>query len=83
MDAVTKEAQSALTKAADDMARFYDIHRKTAPTYQIGDKVWLSSQNITTIRPTKKLDHKWLVPYKVNKVVSRNAYGLQLPPSFG
>ena len=65
------------------MAHFYDVHWKTALAYQIGDKVWLSSQNITIICPTKKLDHKWLGPYKVNKGVSRNAYGLQLLPSFG
>ena len=83
METATNEARSALSKAADDMARFYDLHRQAAPTYKIGDKVWLNAQNITTTRPMKKLDHKWLGPYVVNKVVSRNAYGLQLPPSFG
>ena len=31
----------------------------------------------------KKLDHKWLGPYAINKVVSHNAYGLQLLASFG
>ena len=31
----------------------------------------------------KKLDHKWLGPYKINKVVSCNAYGLPLPLFFG
>ena len=31
----------------------------------------------------KKLDHKWLGPYPINKVISRNAYGLELPSSFG
>ena len=69
----TKEAQSALTKAADNMAHFYDVHQKTAPTYQVGDKVWLSSQKITTVCPTKTLDHKWLGPYKVNKLISQSA----------
>jgi hypothetical protein len=83
MEAATSEARSALSKAADDMSRFYDRHRQTAPTYKIGDKVWLNAQNITTTRPMKKLDHKWLGPYIINKVVSRNAYGLKLPASFG
>ena len=31
----------------------------------------------------KKLDHKWLGPYAINKVVWHNAYGFQLPASFG
>jgi len=31
----------------------------------------------------KKLDHKWLGPYPVNKVISWNAYQLKLPLSFG
>ena len=83
MDAATNEARSALAKAADDMACFYDSHQQTAPSYKLGDKVWLSAQNITTARPMKKLDHRWLGPYKINKIVSRNAYGLELPASFG
>ena len=31
----------------------------------------------------KKLDHKWLGPYPINKVLSHNAYSLELPSSFG
>ena len=76
MEMATNEACSALSKAADDMARFYNLHCQAAPTYKIGDKVWLNAQNITTTFPMKKLDHKWLGPYVVNKVVSWNAYGL-------
>ena len=82
MEMATNEAHSALQRAADDMTHFYDVHRQHAPTYKVGDKVWLNAQNITTTRLTKKLDHKWLGPYTVNKVISRNVYRLQLPPSF-
>ena len=48
MEEATKEARSALEKAADDMARFYDVHRQAAPVYKVGDKVWLNAQNIST-----------------------------------
>src|SRR5882672_2984786 len=54
MDAATKEAHSALSRAADDMARFYDAHRSEAPLYAVGDKVCLNGQNITTTRLMKK-----------------------------
>ena len=58
-----EEAQAALVKAADDMARFYNAHQCKAPKYNVGNKVWLSSENIRTVHPTKKLDYKWLGPY--------------------
>ena len=82
MEMITNEARSTLQRAADDMARFYDVHCQHTPTYKVSYKVWLNAQNIRTTRPTKKLDYKWLGPYTVNKVISRNAYRLQLPPSF-
>ena len=69
MEAATKEACSALSQAADDMAHFYDAHHKEAPLYEVGDKVWLNGQNITTCL-MKKLDHKWLRPYVLDKVIS-------------
>jgi len=82
MEAATKEAHSALTQAADDTAHFYDTHHKEAPLYEVRDKVWLNGQNITITCLMKKLDQKWLRLYIVDKVISRNAYMLKLPPSF-
>ena len=61
----TEEAWAALVKAADNMAQFYDAHQREAPQYNVGDKVWLSLENIRTVHPTKKLDYKWLGPYIV------------------
>ena len=83
MAQATKGAWSALVRAADNMAQFYDIHWHTAPQYNMGDKVWLSSENIKTARPMKKLDYKWLGPYTIDWVISQNAYWLKLPLSFG
>ena len=82
IEIATNEACSALQRAADDMVHFYDVHHQHAPTYKVGDKVWLNAQNITTTQPKKKLDHKWLGSYTVHKVISQNAYGLHnsLPP---
>ena len=41
--------------------------------------MWLNAQNIKTARPQKKLDWKFLGPYRVTKVVSPYAYRLELP----
>jgi len=70
MKAATKDAHSAPTQAADYMAHFYNTHRKEAPLYKVKDKVWLNGQNIITTCPMKKLDHKWLGPDVVDKVIS-------------
>jgi hypothetical protein len=82
MKAATEEAKSALRKAADDMARFYDTHQREPPTYKAGDKVWLEATNITTTRPVKKFDDKWFGPFIIDKVISRNAYRLKLTANF-
>ena len=65
MAQVTEEAEAALVKAADDMAQFYDAHQREAPQYNVGNKVWLSSENVRTVCLMKKLDYKWLGPYIV------------------
>src|SRR3977135_414392 len=44
-----------------------------------GDLVWLSTKNIRTTRPSKKLDYKRAGPYRVGKVINKNAYRLELP----
>ena len=83
MAQATDEARATLVKAADDMAQFYNIHWHEAPRYSIGDKVWLSSENIRMTHPMKKLNYKWLGPYTIDRVISCNAYRLKLPVSFG
>lgn len=74
MAKATEEAQAALTKAADEMTQFYDRHWQDAPEYKQGDKVWLNSENLTTTHLSKKLDHKWMGPYSIEKVISCGTY---------
>ena len=65
MARATDEAWAALVKAADDMARFYNVHRCEAPRYNVGDIVWPSLENIRMTHLTKKLNYKWLGPYTI------------------
>lgn len=46
-----------------------------------GKMVWLNAKNITTKRPSKKLDHKRLGPYEIEKQISSHAFRLKLPHS--
>jgi len=58
---------------------FADRNRIPAPRYAIGDRVWLDARNIKTRRPSVKLDHKRLGPFKVTDTVGKYACRLQLP----
>ena len=42
------------------------------------EQVWLNTQNYSTDQPMKKLDHQWIGPFKILKVVSPAALKLQL-----
>jgi len=44
------------------------------PLYAVRDKVWLNRQKFMMTFPMKKVDHKWLGPYSIEKVISKNAY---------
>jgi len=75
-----EEAKSALAKAKDDMARYYN--RRCSPTlsFSPGDMVYLDSEDIQTTRLSKKLSHRRLGPYPVKRRVGKYAYHLVLPP---
>ncbi|SOV08288.1 uncharacterized protein UDID_17342 [Ustilago sp. UG-2017a] len=70
-----------LDKANRRSAEQFDKHRLPSPQFQPGDRVWLSADNIRSLRPTKKLDYRCLGPFSVSEVISSHAYRLQLPPS--
>ena len=55
MKEIHKEAGAVLSKAHDDMTRYADQHRGSAPEYKVGDKVWLSTKNIKINQPSRKL----------------------------
>jgi len=76
-----EEAKSALAKAKDDMAKYYNQQQTPAPVYVPGDKVYLNAGDIHTTWPSKKLSHHCLGPFPVERHVGTNAYCLVLPPS--
>src|SRR5258708_38764691 len=80
MSQMQDEAKAALKHAMEEMAWYYDHWRSPAPAYEVGAKVWLNTQNYTTTCPTKKLDHKWLGPFVIEKVVSATTVKLCLSP---
>ena len=66
--------------AQDSQARYYDAKHQRIE-FEPGDMVWLNASNVSTSRPSKKLDWKRLGPYKVVKRIGLQAYKLALPPT--
>jgi transposase InsO family protein len=54
--------------------------RSPAYDFKEGDMAYLNTRNLRTQRPTKKLDWKFIGPYKIKRKLSPYAYELQLPP---
>jgi len=48
-------------------------------TFEVGDRVWLSTKHFRTTTPSKKLDYKCAGPCTVSKIINQNAYKLDLP----
>jgi len=79
MKKIRDEAAAALEKTQKRMKKYYDAHRRDAPEFKVGDKVWLEAGDITTDRPTKKMDDRRLGPYEILEKVGASAYKLKLP----
>src|SRR5258705_8126852 len=80
MSQMQDEVKATLEHTVDEMAQYYDHQRSPAPVYEVGANVWLNAQNYMTTCLTKKLDHKWLSPFEIEKVISSTAVKLCLSP---
>ena len=75
---VQAEAAVALYKACNDMKCYADHKCTDVPQYKVGDKVWLSTKDLHTRQPSRKLMEKQVGPYPISQVISPNAVELKL-----
>jgi len=78
------ELRSTLGRAQEKYKQNFDRKANPAPSFIVGDRVWLNRKNIETVRPSKKLDSKRFGPFRIAKVVgeSKMAFELELPPQW-
>ncbi|MBW0578625.1 hypothetical protein O181_118340, partial [Austropuccinia psidii MF-1] len=79
IQSVQQDVKRELEVAINQFKRYADKSRASPPILNPGDMVWLSSKNIKSTRPTKKLSERWLGPFPILKKVSTHAYHLKLP----
>lgn len=82
MSRIWEETESALRLAAEQMKKYYDRKRLPSREYKPKDKVWLEGYNITTDRPSKKLNDKRYRPFEILHKVGRATYKLRLPKTW-
>jgi len=79
-----EEARAALVKSQKKMKKQADRNRKEAEEYRVGDKILISTKDFLMKlikKATKKLTEKFIGPYVVRKIMSKNAVELELPVS--
>ncbi|MBW0509194.1 hypothetical protein O181_048909 [Austropuccinia psidii MF-1] len=62
IQSVQKDVKRELEVSINRFKRYADKSRATPPVFTPGDMVWLSSKNIKSTIPTKKLSKRWLGP---------------------
>ena len=70
-------AKENIEKAQIRMKSVVDRHRRPVD-WTVGDKVYLSTKNLTVSRPSRKLSELWEGPFEVLEQVG-NSYRLKLP----
>ncbi|KAK3535601.1 hypothetical protein QTP70_017139 [Hemibagrus guttatus] len=59
-----------------------DRRRRPHPSYQVEQKVWLSTQNLRLKLPCWKLSSKFISPFEIVRQVNPVVYRLRLPASY-
>jgi hypothetical protein len=76
-----KEAQAAMEIAREVMAKSYNEGKKMFLELEVGQEVWLNTQNLKLDQPSKKLGWKWIGPYQIKEKLGDLNYQLNLPAS--
>ena len=76
---ISEEANAMLKMSSDRYKGNADKGRIEQPGFKVGDRVWLNRKNISTDRPTSKLDYRRIGPYKIKEQIGERAFRLDLP----
>ncbi len=71
-----------LQRAVRRHKTFADTCHSNTPTFQPGNKVWLSTRELRLCQPCRKLSPRYIGPFPIQRQINEVPYRLQLPPRY-
>ncbi|TPX47206.1 hypothetical protein SeLEV6574_g02779 [Synchytrium endobioticum] len=78
-DEIYQHVNEHLKKSQERYKQNVDKRRREEDDFKVKDEVMVSTKNVRTERPTKKLDYKWMWPYLIKRKINNVAYEVELP----
>ncbi|KAK3569743.1 hypothetical protein QTP86_004065 [Hemibagrus guttatus] len=79
---VWERAHVRLQRAVRSQRIQADRRRRPHPSYQVGQRVWLSTRNLRLKLPCRKLNPRFIGPFEIIRQVNPVAYWLRLPAAY-
>lgn len=77
--AMDSRLATMLRTAQAEHAYHANKQRSPHPNYKVGDRVWVDARDLSSSRPSKGLDWKFLGPWLIKHVIDHKAYELDIP----
>ncbi|KAL2086105.1 hypothetical protein ACEWY4_017164 [Coilia grayii] len=79
---VWSTAHRQLQRAVRRYQYHADVRRGSTPSYEVGQKVWLSTRDIRLRLPSKKLSPRYIGPFEILQQVNPVTFKLRLPTHY-
>ncbi|KAM0789315.1 hypothetical protein ACM66B_000153 [Microbotryomycetes sp. NB124-2] len=79
LEKIHRHCQEEIKKANEAYVAAANADRQPFPLLSKGDRVWISTKNMKTTRPTPKLSERYIGPYLIDKQISPVACRISLP----